>query len=384
MKLRYKIASGFFLFLMLGIGALALVIGHTSDCVEAPALASATETMQAYVYRCYGSADVLSFEAIEKPTPAANEVLVRVHKAAVNPLDWHYMRGSPYLMRLLAGIGAPNDIRMGVDYSGTVAAIGEDVTRFNVGDAVFGGRGGAFAEYVVVPEDRGITHKPENVSFTQAAAVAIAAVTALQALRDKGELKAGQHVLINGASGGVGSYAVQIAKAMGAEVTGVCSTRNLDMVRALGADQLIDYKNVDYTEADQEFDLIVDMVGNRSLSENRRVMVAGGKLVMVGGSKGDWIAPLITPVKALLLGPFVEEQFLGILAEITQDDLAILGGYMARGEVSSAIDRHYALRELPDAIRLSESGRARGKIIIDVYEPPLTPPQAGPRGDSIQ
>jgi NADPH:quinone reductase-like Zn-dependent oxidoreductase len=301
---------------------------------------------------------------VEKPVPADNEVLVKVRVASVNPLDWHYMHGSPYFMRLGSGLGKPDDTRMGVDFSGTVEAVGNGVTKFKPGDEVFGGRTGAFAEYVIVPEDRGIVHKPVDVSFEQAAALPIAAITALQALRDKGELKAGQKVLINGASGGVGTYAVQIAKAMGAEVHGVCSTRNIELVRSLGADRVFDYRNEDYTESDQTYDLIVDMVGNHSLLKNRRVMTAQGTLVIVGGPKGNWIAPLKRPISAMILSPFVDQQFKLLLAEFNKADLNQLAEYVQSGEVRSVIDQRFTLGEVPDAIRYSEAGRARGKIII--------------------
>ena len=322
--------------------------------------------MKAVVYRCYGSSDVLEYGDVEKPVPLANEVLVRVHAAAVNPLDWHYMRGSPYLMRLGSGIGAPKDVRMGVDFAGTVEAVGADVTRFKTGDEVFGGRSGAFAEYVVIPEDRALTRKPANVSFEQAAAVPIAAVTALQALRDKGQLEPGQKVLINGASGGVGTFAVQIAKALGAEVTGVCSTRNVEMVRSIGADHVFDYKKENYTESDNEYDLIVDMVGNHNLSANRRVLSEAGTLVLVGGAKGDWIGPLKRPLGAMLQGPFVDQEMITLFASLSQEDLDLLAEFMRAGEVTPVLDRSYPLSEIPAAIDYSEAGRARGKIIITI------------------
>jgi len=322
--------------------------------------------MKAIVYRCYGSPDVLELEDIEKPTAGDNDVLVKIRAAAVNPLDWHYMRGSPYIMRLGSGLGSPDDTRLGVDFAGTVEAVGKDVERFKPGDAVFGGRGGAFAEYVTVPDDRAVVLKPGNITFAQAASVPIAAVTALQALRDKGQLKPGQKVLINGASGGVGTFAVQIAKAFGAEVTGVCSTRNLDMVRSIGADHVIDYKKDDYTEGGQLYDLIIDNVGNHSLLKNRKVLNPTGALVIIGGSKGDWLGPLARPIKAMMLSPFVDQEFLLLMAQMKQEDLAVLAELMRAGKVKPVIDRHYSLSEVPEAIRYSEEGHARGKIIIDL------------------
>ncbi len=366
MKLRYKIVNGILLLLAVAIVSLALVLSHTADCEPAPAIATGTETTKAIVYRCYGSPDVLEYADVEKPTPRDDEVLVKIQAASVNPLDWHYMRGSPYFMRLSSGLGAPSDTRLGVDFAGTVESVGSKVTRFKPGDEVFGGRTGAFAEYVTVPEDRALVLKPAEVTFEQAASSPIAGVTALQALRDQGKLQPGQKVLVNGASGGVGTFAVQIAKSFGAEVTGVCSTRNVDMVLSIGADHVIDYKKENYTDSGQRYDLIIDMVGNHSLLANRKVLEPDGRLVMVGGAKGDWIAPLKGPIKALLLSPFVEQELVMILAQLTREDLTILGDLMQAGTVSPVIDRRYRLREVPDAIRYSEEGRARGKIIIDL------------------
>jgi len=366
MKLRYRIARGFFIFLAVAMVSLALVLSHNSACESAPVLEGQTQLMKAIVNRCYGSPDVLTFEDVEKPTPVDNEVLVKVHAASVNPLDWHYMRGSPYLMRLGTGIGAPKDSRMGVDFAGTVEAVGDKVTEFKPGDEVFGGRSGAFAEYVIIPDDRALVMKPANVTFEQAASVPIAAITALQALRDKGQLKSGQKVLINGASGGVGTFAVQIAKSFGAEVTGVCSTRNVEMVRSIGADHVFDYTKEDYTESDQVYDLIIDNVGNHSLSANRRVMAPDGILVILGGSKGNWLGPLMRPINAFMLSPFVSQEFILILAKMDREDLAILGDLMSDGKVTPVIDRSYELSEVPDAVRYSEEGHARGKILINV------------------
>ena len=367
MKLRYKIASGFFGLIAVAIIALAIVVGYTAPCPSSSddsAAPSTGDSMQASRYACYGGPEVISFETVEKPVPEDNEVLVRVQSAAVNPLDWHYMRGSPYLMRMSSGIGAPSDPRMGVDYAGVVEAVGAEVTRFAPGDRVFGGRNGAYAEYLVVPEDRGIATMPPDISFEDAAAVPIAALTALQALRDKGRVQAGDKVLINGASGGVGTYAVQIAKALGAEVHGVCSTRNVEMVQSLGADRVWDYKKENYTESNEQYDVIVDMVGNHSIGTNRSVMKDDGILIMVGGSKGNWVAPLVGPLSAVVQGPFVSQELVVLLARITQDDLREIADLMGEGKVRSVIDRRYDLSQLAEAIRYSESGRARGKIII--------------------
>ncbi|NQV85561.1 MAG: NAD(P)-dependent alcohol dehydrogenase [Woeseiaceae bacterium] len=322
--------------------------------------------MKAAQARCYGSPDIIEIVDVAKPTPEDDEVLVKVMAASVNPLDWHFLRGSPYLMRLMSGIGRPNDASMGVDFAGTVEAVGKNVTRFQPGDEVFGGRDGAFAEYLTVSESKALAMKPANMSFQQAAAVPIAGVTAIQALRDSGKIKPGQTVLINGASGGVGTFAVQIAKSLGAEVTAVCSTRNLELVRSIGADHAIDYKMNDYMQSDQRYDLIIDMVGNHGLLANKRMLEPNGSLIMVGGGKGNWIGPLMGPIKALMLSPFVDQKLETILAQLGPDDLLILGLLMQSGQLTPVIDRSYRLGELADAIRYSEEGHARGKIIIDM------------------
>lgn len=366
MKTRYKFGIGILLFLTVSIFSLALAIGYTADCAPAPGLSGEVEQVKAVTYHCYGPPEVLEYTSIEKPVPAADEVLVKVHAASVNPLDWHYMRGSPYLMRLMSGIGAPDDPTMGVDFAGTIEAVGDKVTRYQPGDRVFGGRGGAFGEYLTIAETRGMTRIPANVDFEQAAAVPIAAITALQALRDKGQLKAGQKVLVNGASGGVGTYAVQIAKAYGAEVHGVCSTRNVELVRSIGADRVFDYKKENYTDSGQRYDLIIDNVSNHSPLANTRVLKPEGVLVTVGGDTGDWVGPLLTPVLAMLTAPFVDQQLEGILAVMNHADMVVLAELMETGKMTSVIDRRYSLEDVPAAIAYSESGRARGKIIINV------------------
>jgi NADPH:quinone reductase-like Zn-dependent oxidoreductase len=366
MKLRNKIAIGFLLFLLLITTALAIVISYDSACEPSPAVPDGAETMKAIAYSCYGSTDVLRFEDIEKPTPADDQVLVRVAAAAVNPLDWHFMRGTPYFMRLMSGLGAPDNLGVGVDFAGTVEAVGAKVTRFKPGDEVFGGENGAFAEYVAVHEDGALTLKPANVSFEAAASSPIAAITALQALRDVGKVEPGQKVLINGASGGVGTFAVQIAKALGADVTGVCSTRNIEMVRSLGADHIFDYTKENYIESGEQFDLIIDMVGNHSLLANRRVLKPDGMFIIVGGGKGDWLGPMMRPIKAMFLSPFVDQEFVMLLADMSPENLVTLGEFMQSGKMTPVIDSHFSLREVPAAIRHSEDGHARGKIIIDV------------------
>lgn len=364
MKLRYKIINGSLIVLAVLITVLALAMSYTEDCSPAPEMAATRDTMQAAVRRCYGSPDVIEIVNIEKTQPKDDEVLVRVRAASVNPLDWHELRGSPYVLRLFRGLGKPDSVRMGVDYSGTIEAIGANVTNFKPGDEVFGGKKGAFAQYVTVTADRAIALKPVNMSFEQAASVGIAGITALQALRDKGKLQSGQRVLINGASGGVGTFAVQIAKSLGAEVTAVCSSRNEELVRSIGADHVFDYKKESYTDSGEQYDLIIDNIGNHGLLANRSVLTADGKLVLIGGAKGKWIAPLKGPLKALMLSPFVDQEILLILAEFNQDDLNVLGDLMQSGDVTPVIDRTYSLYELPQAIAYSETGRARGKIVV--------------------
>jgi NADPH:quinone reductase-like Zn-dependent oxidoreductase len=365
MKRRYKvlgIAGGL---VVATLSALAVTLSHNSPCGSAPVLPGNTERMKAIVYRCYGPPGILKLEEIAKPGPADDRVLVKVRAASVNPLDWHYMRGEPYFMRAMAGVGAPNSTQMGVDFAGTVEAVGKNVTRFKSGDEVFGGRDGAFAEYVSVGENGSLALKPANLSFEQAAAVPVAAITALQALRDKGKIQPGQNVLINGASGGVGTFAVQIARAFGAKVTGVCSTRNLAMVRAIGADRVIDYTQEDFTQNPDRYDLIIDTVGTHSLWEYRRVLKPDGALVMVGAlDKGHWLGPLWSSVKALAVAPFISQKFIFFLADLRQADLGALRDLLAAGKVTPVIDRTYGLSEVPAAIGYLEQGHARGKVVI--------------------
>lgn len=367
MKVRYKVLVGAASVLVLAVVALAAVLSRDSPCGAAAPLAAGTPSMKAIVYRCYGSPDVLKLENIAKPAPADDRVLVKVQAASVNPLDWHYMRGKPYVMRAGSGIGAPESIHMGADFAGTIEAIGKNVKRFKVGDEVFGDRDGAFAEYVSVAENGAIALKPANMSMEQAAAVPIAGLTALQALRDKGQVRAGQRVLINGASGGVGTFAVQIAKSYGANVTGVCSTRNLAMVQSLGADQVIDYTKVDFTRGAERYDLIIDNVGNHSVSEYRRVLVPNGTLVSVGGpSDNSWLGPLTGLVKNWLASKFVSQKIVFMLANANKDDMGVLRELMQAGKLTPVIDRRYPLSETPAAVGYVEQGHARGKVIIDV------------------
>jgi NADPH:quinone reductase-like Zn-dependent oxidoreductase len=350
------------------LGFLALLVAYfLSDNTCGHEAATQGDLMKAIVYCDYGLADVLELEDVAKPVPADDEVLVRVRAASVNPLDWHYMRGTPYVMRMGSGLRKPKFTRMGVDYSGTVEAVGKSVTQFKPGDDVFGARRGALAQYVTQKEGNAIVPKPANLTFEQAASIPIAAVTALQALRDKGKVQPGQKVLINGASGGVGTFAVQIAKSFGADVTGVCSTRNLDMVRSLGADRVIDYTKEDFTKSGQLYDLILDNVGNRALLDCRRALKPTGTYVLIGGggpNDGSWIGPLAGPVKALFLSPFVSQKLVMILADMNKQDLKILGDLTQSGKVTPVIDRTYPLSEASAAIRYLEEGHARGKVIV--------------------
>jgi NADPH:quinone reductase-like Zn-dependent oxidoreductase len=365
MRLLRRILAIILGVLALAVVSLAIAISYDGSCRSPEAIPSGAQRMQAVVFRCYGPPNVLKVEEVAKPVPEDDELLVKVHAASVNPLDWRYMRGEPYVMRMSSGIGAPKDIRAGVDFAGTVEAVGKNVTRFKVGDEVFGGGSGALAEYVTVRETAAVVHKPENVSFEQAAAVPIAGVTALQALRDIGQLKAGQKVLINGASGGVGTFAVQIAKSLGADVTGVCSTRNVELVKSLGADHVVDYTKENFTEGAQQYDLIVDNIGNHPLRKARRVLKPGGIFVIVGAKSDDpWLGPVWQPVKGALLEPIGDEKFAMIFAQLNAADLGVIAGLMQAGTVNSVIDRRYPLTEAATAIAYLEEGRARGKVIV--------------------
>jgi NADPH:quinone reductase-like Zn-dependent oxidoreductase len=338
----------------------------TNECE--PYSAAPVNPMKAIVYCDYGVPN-LKFQEIEKPTPADDQLLVKVRAASVNPLDWHFIEGTPYIMRAMGvGMRKPKDTRLGVDFAGTVEAVGKNVTKFKPGDEVFGGRTGAFAEYVCVREARAVASKPTSITFEQAASVPIAGITALQGLRDKGKVQPGQKVLINGASGGVGTFAVQIAKSYGTDVTGVCSTRNLDLVRSLGADHVIDYTKEDFTKGHQRYDVILDNVANHSLSECRRVLNPNGKYVLIGGggiNESRWLGPGLTHAfKAMFLSKFVSQQMGMMLAELNQKDLTFLGDLMQSGKVKPVIDRTYKLSELPQAIQYLEQGHARGKVVI--------------------
>ena len=353
--------------LALFVGIILLFIAYwrsTNDCDRLSAAQG--NTMKAIVYCDYGLTN-LKLEDIEKPVPNDDQVLVRVRAASVNPYDWHFIEGTPKIMRLGVGLRKPKDTRLGVDYAGTVEAVGKNVTQFKPGDEVFGGRGGAFAEYVCPRADRAVAIKPANITFEQAASVNIAGITALQALRDKGKVQPGQKVLINGASGGVGTFAVQIAKSFGADVTGVCSTRNVDMVRSLGADHVVDYTKEDFAKSGRRYDVILDNVPNHSLSECRGVLTPKGKYVMIGGggpNDGRWVGPFGRVIATMVLSPFVSQEMGMMMADVSQKDLTILGDLMQSGKVTPVIDRRYKLSEVREAIRYLEEGHARGKVVI--------------------
>jgi NADPH:quinone reductase-like Zn-dependent oxidoreductase len=338
----------------------------TNDCGKT---AATTNPMKAIVYCDYGLNN-LKLEQIEKPVPNDDQLLVRVRAASLNPYDWHFVEGTPYVMRAMGvGLRKPKDTRLGVDFAGTVEAVGKNVTQFKPGDEVFGGRGGAFAEYVCPRATRAVAMKPATVSFEEAAAVNIAGITALQGLRDKGKVQAGQKVLINGASGGVGTFAVQIAKSLGAEVTGVCSTRNVDLVKSLGADHVIDYTKEDFTKGAERYEVVLDNVGNRSLSECNGVLTPKGKYVLVGGggaSDQGFLGGLGKALWAVVYSKFVNQQMGMMMADSNQKDLTILADMMQSGKLKTVIDRTYKLEQVPDAIRYLEQGHARGKVIITV------------------
>ncbi len=368
MILKKRILIGVAAVFALAIVSLAVMLSHDAPCPAPVASTQGTQfKMKAVRQRCYGSPAVLTVEDIAKPTPADDEVLVRVRAAAVNPLDWHGVAGQPYIMRLGSGLGAPEDPSVGVDFAGIVESVGKEVTRFKPGDEVFGARGGAFAEYVVVSENRALASKPANLTFEQAAAIPIAAVTALQALRDQAHVRASQKVLINGASGGVGTYAVQIAKSLGAEVTGVCSTRNVELVRSLGADRVVDYKKEDFTTASERYDVIIDNVGNRSALDLRRALKPNGTVVIVGAPKdGPWIGTFWGVIRGLALSWFVDEKFVFFVARLTPDDLNVLARLARDGKLTSVIDRSFPLEETSKAIEYLAGWHARGKVVVRV------------------
>ncbi len=324
------------------------------------------DTMKAIIYLAYGPPEHLMLREVAKPVPGDNEVLVRVHSASVNKVDWHRVTGTPYLVRLVGGLRRPKRTTPGSDVAGSVAAVGKNVQGFTLGDEVFGWQtGGCFAEFVSVPQDN-LVPKPANVTFDEASAVGVAAFTALQGLRDKGQLQPGQQVLINGASGGVGTFAVQIAKSLGAHVTAVCSPRNVDQARAMGADVVIDYTKEDFVQSGRRYHLLLDIAGNRSLADCRSVLTEDGISVRVGGPVGRWLGPLPHLVKALVLSRFSSQKFIQFIAKETREDLLFLSQLLEREELVPVIDRKYPLRDTAKALAYQGEGRAQGKIVVTV------------------
>jgi NADPH:quinone reductase-like Zn-dependent oxidoreductase len=320
--------------------------------------------MRAIVYTKYGSPDVLEFKEVEKSTPKENEVLIKVRAASLNALDWHLMRGKPLAVRLMiGGLLKPKITQSGRDAAGVVEAVGSSVTQFKPGDEVFGACSGAFAEYVCATEDR-LAPKPANISFEEAAAVPVAAITALQALRDKGQIQRGQKVLVDGAGGGVGTFAVQIAKSFGAEVTAVCSTRNVDTARSIGADHVIDYTREDFTQSAQRYDLIIGANAYHSIFDYRRALNRDGIYVGAGGGGQSLPVMLLGMLLQSLLSLIGSKKMYGFMAKIIKTDLVFLKELLAAGKIAPVIDRHYPLSEVADAIRYLEEGHAIGKVII--------------------
>src|SRR5262245_22391390 len=370
LKRVLKWITGAILVLLL-LALVAVFIAYwrsTNDCKRYTA--APANAMKAVVYCDYGKSN-LKVADVEKPVPNDDQVLVKIRASSVNPYDWHFIEGTPKIMRLGVGLRKPKETRLGVDYAGTVEAVGKNVTQFKPGDEVFGGRDGSFAQYVCVRQDRLIALKPANITFDQAGAVDIAGVTALQAVRDKAKLQPGQKVLINGASGGVGTFAVQIAKSLGADVTGVCSTRNVDLVRSLGADHVVDYTKEDFTQSDQRYDVIIDNVASRTLSECRRVLTPNGKYVLIGGGSGvkDWqglFGPMTRAFRIMVTKRFVSQEMGMMLTDPKQKDLTDLADLMQSGKVKPVIDRSYKLSDISAAVAYVEEGHARGKVVITV------------------
>ena len=336
----------------------------TNDCFRNAS--APTNPMKAIVHCEYGSPDVLELKDVQKPVPNDNQVLVKVRAVAVNPLDLTIT--GPLALRPISGLRKPKETRIGVDYSGTVEAVGKNVTNLKTGDEVFGGKTGAFAEYICVLADRAVAPKPNNVTFEEAASVPVAAITALQGLRDKGHIQAGQKVLVNGASGGVGTFAVQIAKAFGAEVTGVCSTRNVDLVRSIGADHMIDYTKEDFTNGNERYDLIFDLVCNHSFAERRRVLRPNGICVMAGIGGAGWhdgiLGKLVGELYAIARSRFIAQEFVTYIASFNQKDMMRLADLIQSGKVKPVIDRTYQLSQVSKALWYLQEGHARGKVVI--------------------
>lgn len=332
-----------------------------------PEAKTGTKTMMAIVHPEYGSPDVLRLETVDRPAVGDDEVLVRVHAASVCKGDVHVVTGKPYLVRLMVGVRRPKSRRFGQDLAGTVEAVGANVTTLRCGDEVFGQVSlGSFAEYACGPEAR-FAPKPANLTFEQASAVPDSGLTALQGLRDVGQLKPGQKVLINGASGGVGTFAVQIAKSLGAEVTAVCSTRHVDKVRSIGADEVVDYTKEDFAEREQRYDVMLDLVGNRSLSDCKRVLNPKGVFVSSAGAPGgNWAGPLIWLLKVVVVGAFASQKMTPFLVEPRREDLLVLKELVEAGKVSPVIERRYPWEQAAEAVRHVAAGHAQGKTVINI------------------
>jgi NADPH:quinone reductase-like Zn-dependent oxidoreductase len=354
--------------LLASIGVFIAYWRSTNDCNR---LGIAPQNpMKAIVYCDYGVAN-LKLSDIEKPVPNDDQILVKVRAVSVNPYDWHFIEGSPKFIRaMIGGLRKPKDIRLGVDFAGTVEAVGKNVTQYKPGDEVFGGSTGAFAQYLCRRATGSVAPKPAGLTFEQAASINIAGVTALQGVRDKGKVQPGQKVLINGASGGVGTFAVQIAKSLGADVTGVCSARNVELVQSLGADHVIDYTKEDFTKGDQKYDVILDNVANHSLSECRRVLTPNGIYVMIGGGGANeqgFLGAMGKALNAAVYSRFVKQKMGMMMAQPSTQDLTLLAEMVQSGKLKTVIDRTYkSLSEVPDAIRYLEEGHARGKVVVTV------------------
>ncbi|MEV0615612.1 NAD(P)-dependent alcohol dehydrogenase [Nonomuraea sp. NPDC050404] len=319
-------------------------------------------TMKAIRYHAYGPPDVIELQDVGRPEAGDGDVLVRVRAACVNPGDLHLLRGSPYILRAVSGLTRPKSPMLGNDFAGEVEAVGKGVTRFRPGDEVYGCHAGAFAEYVTVPEGGPIARKPADLTFEQAAAVPTSALTALQALRDKARVKAGQKVLVNGASGGIGTFAVQLARSYGAEVTGVCGSGNAELVRSLGAGHVIDYAKEDFTRG--RYDVILDNVGNRSVADCRRALTPGGTLIPNSGSGGRWVGPMGRIIRLKAMERFVGQRFPNFVTRENADDLATLAALLEDGTLRPVIDRVHPLSEVPEAMAYAERRHAKGKVVI--------------------
>ena len=338
----------------------------TNDCER---MTTCPNNPMKAITSCEYGVDNLKLQEIEKPAPADNEVLVRVRAASVNPADGHMIRDS-WLARLLSGLRKPKNTRFGTDFAGVVETVGKGVTDFKPGDEVFGAKNGAIAEHICVKAERAIVLKPSNITFEQAGSVGIAGLTALQGLRDQGNIKAGQKVLINGASGGVGTFAVQIAKAFGAEVTAVCSTRNVDLVKSIGADHVIDYTKEDFTKTDQRYDMIYDLVSNHGFSERRNILTPSGICVLAGiggaGLHPGTMGRIVGNFWNAFRSNFTKQKFVFYIAKLTKDDFGVLRDLMQSGKVSPVIDRTYKFEQTADAVRYMEEGHARGKVVVTI------------------